>query len=178
MFRQAWLIFARNLRRLHRDVPGMISRYSLVTLGGAFVGFLMWGAAANDTLSSSGTLMSHVGAVYIAAFALILSGSIKIAIEIEMRPILKREYLTYHYSIIPYACGDFIFDSFLILTMTMVFLLIVYWSIGFQGNFFYIYAVLCVFASSTLSLSLVMTVVITPVLAYDLFHLISGEFLL
>jgi ABC-type multidrug transport system permease subunit len=65
---------------------------------------------------------------------------------VEALPLFMKEYSTGHYRLYTHTLARFTFEAVHGILQTFLFLLIVYFMIGFNGNFFYLLAVIFMFA--------------------------------
>lgn len=90
--------------------------------------------------------------------AIVIGVQVKLFNVLESRPVLKREFLTDHYSLVSHCLGDLLFDLFQSLTAVSFFLIVLFWAVGFQGSFMYTLAILVLFALILQSLAILLTV--------------------
>ena len=129
-------LLLREFRRTKRDKAALYFRAGLSLLGGVF-GIVFHGVA-DATIDSPLDFTSHVGAMFFFFnCGFILSPSLVIE-YIESRPMYDREFRTGHYHIASLAVVNAL-RELLIIVMQIVFTsLITFWSIGFQGRFWYL----------------------------------------
>jgi hypothetical protein len=142
---ELWQLLRREALNMKRDSSATKIRYGAVILGGTLVAITLHNVVRNS-LDSTSSFPSHVGALYL----LVLATSIRMLIDlndfVEALPLFMKEYSTGHYRLYTHTLARFTFEAVHGILQTFLFLLIVYFMIGFNGNFFYLLAVIFMFA--------------------------------
>lgn len=133
---QTVLLFDREIKNLIRDKLAMVIRI------GSNVAFgLLFGAIFYQVGEASYVLYPEVMASFGAISNLLISTMFGVAQSSLMefpkdRPVFLREYSTNHYSVLPYFLAKFTLECFTVLLVVLVQLLVAFFLMGFQMNFF------------------------------------------
>jgi ABC-type multidrug transport system ATPase subunit len=142
---ELWQLLKREALNVKRDSSATKIRYGTVILGGTLVAIDLNNVARNS-LDSTSSFSSHVGALFLLMFVT----SIRMLIDLNdfagALPVFMKEYSTGHYRLWTHTLARFAFEVLHGILQTFLFLTIVYFSVGFNGNFFYLLAVMFMFA--------------------------------
>jgi len=150
------LLLLREGQGLIRDTGLLIRRACLSLFGGTLLSVVYYGVA-DDEIGSPEDLSSHVGLIF---FTLLISCVVSPPIileSIDNRPMLSREMRTGTYCILSFAVVNFLRDILVTLYMGVLYFVPVFWSVGFQGRFWYLFFVLITTPVSIISLSILLT---------------------
>ncbi|GMH47425.1 hypothetical protein TrVE_jg4854 [Triparma verrucosa] len=130
-----WLC-SREFDALRRDKAALVGRFGITIFLNVLFGLIFNGAADKDD-SINSNFGDHFGALTMVTISSMFGAAQPTLLAFpSQRPIFLREYSTGTYSILPYIFSKLLFEIPLAFSQTLVQWLVVYWMIGFQGNFF------------------------------------------
>ena len=133
----SWLLH-REMKRVVRDKPALIGRFGVTIFLNTLFGLLFYGAGSGDD-SDPQTFQDHFGALVMVAISSMFGAAqpALLAFPVE-RPIFLREYSAGTYSSIAYFFSKLSVELPMSFTQTLVAWTVMYWMIGFQGNFIFL----------------------------------------
>jgi len=154
-----WREFTLSLRReaikTMRDTSSNFA--SLATaVGGGLVFVLVFYNVAEGEIESVTDFSSHVGVAFLLLYiGMIPTFTITLG-YLDRRAMFEQEYRTGHYGIFSYTLVSIIKEIFLIALQCLIFFVIAFWAVGFQGRFWYMLLIYIVnaFAIANFAVSL------------------------
>ena len=161
-FTQLRHLFHRELQQFMRDKETMIARIGMAAMLAVLVGMVFfqvgkeWGEDGNPS-DIFAAISDHRGAfVFLSINAMFLSAQPMLLVFPQERPVFIREHISGTYSTFAYMLAKTLVDipaGFLQAVISMV---VSYWMVGFNGNFFYIVCSLTLLATVSSSISLLL----------------------
>jgi len=146
-----WLLHRECLNTL-RNKPALIARFMITAILNLIFGLIFWQAGNQDD-NDPNNFQAHVGALTMVFISSMFGTANPTLLEFpSTRPIFMREYSTGHYSPGSYFLSKAFFEIPICFVQALVQFIIVYFMIGFQGNF--IYLVLAAWGTGVASSSL------------------------
>lgn len=149
-------LLLREARRASRDKASACFRLAVPFFGGVIFAAVFHGIA-DDTIDSSVDFLSHVGCLFFYFFCGFIVAPAIVIEFIESRPMYTREFRTGHYRIASLAAVSALREFLLIAIQSFVGMVVCFWSVGFQGNFGYLFAVQVLNVFSVTSSSILIT---------------------
>jgi len=137
---QTRLLFDREVKRLLRDKLSFIVRIVSSAVFGLLFGLIFFNVGGASYLEYA-EVMASLGAIANVLISTMFSVAQSALMDFPKdRPVFLREYSTNHYSILPYFLSKFTIESFTALVQVLVQLVVAFFLMGFQMNFFYFLA--------------------------------------
>lgn len=151
---QTQLLFDREFKKLRRDKLSFLVRVGSTTVFGLLFGFIFFRVGKSSYVDYS-EVMASFGAIANLLISTMFGVAQSALMEFPKdRPIFLREYSTNHYSIIPYFISKFTVDCFTAFVQVSVQLIVAFFLMGFQMNFFYFLALNFLLAITCTSLGI------------------------
>ena len=132
---QVRLQLQRDFRNIVRDRRVMTLRFLIVLVGSSVIALTFQGAGT-DSLENM-QFLSHVGAMFFLIMTNMLALQLVMLDQIEGRPIYQKEYTTDHFGLASYLISKYISESIVGFLQVFVLLLISFWAIDLQGDFWF-----------------------------------------
>ena len=153
-------LFHRELQQFLRDRETMMARIGMASLLAFLVGLVFWqtGNKWGDDTSPEDiftAINGHRGALlFIIMNAMFLSAEPMLLVFPQERPVFIREHISGTYGTTAYILAKSLVDIPVCLLESIIAILLTYWMVGFNGNFFYIVGALTLLCNVSSSLSL------------------------
>jgi len=149
---QTRLLFGREIKSLYRDKLSFVISVTSSTVFGLLFGFIFF-KVGKSSYSEFGEVMASFGAIANLLISTMFSVAQSTLMEFPKdRPVFLREYSTNHYSVLPYFLAKFTVESFKALIQVSVQLVVAFFLMGFQMNFFYFLALNFILAIASSSI--------------------------
>lgn len=138
------LLFKREIVHNSRNKRGVGARFALTIFLSTLVGCIFYQVGNNNYGPEEGydNLPSHFGAMIMILIQSMFGTAMPTLLSFpEERPVFLREYSTNHYSVLPYFMSRLCMEAFITLLQILVLLLITFFLVGLQSNFFHFLAI-------------------------------------
>jgi hypothetical protein len=160
--------FVRDALNLKRDSYGMMFRVGTVVIGTGLIAIVFAGTT-EDSFDSAVGFYSHIGVVIFLIIAVLIVIQFILLDFIDQHPVFVREFTTDHFRLISYGLTKVTMEAITTFLEVLVMLLLVYWSVGLLGRFWYWLLVLFLLAMVSGSIGLLIASVVRyPESAKDL----------
>lgn len=149
---QTRLLFGREIKSLYRDKFSFVISVTSSTVFGLLFGLIFY-RVGKSSYDEFGEVMASFGAIANLLISTMFSVAQSTLMEFPKdRPVFLREYSTNHYSVLPYFLAKFTVESIKALIQVSVQLVIAFYLMGFQMNFFYFLALNFILAIASSSI--------------------------
>lgn len=138
------LLFKREIVHNSRNKQGVGARFALTIFLSTLVGCIFYQVGNSNYGPEEGydNLPSHFGAMIMILIQSMFGTAMPTLLSFpEERPVFLREYSTNHYSVLPYFMSRLCMEAFITLLQILVLLLITFFLVGLQSNFFHFLAI-------------------------------------
>lgn len=139
-------LMKRQARSFLRNSHLMKLRFTMAVLGGLLVAIFMTGVAAAPLDEGIAALQSHIGGCFLVIMCVIVSTQVVMLDFVEQRPLFEHEYSRNFYGILGFSLSQLTFETVSVFVQILTYFLIVYVAVGFQGDFFLLFACLWTFS--------------------------------
>jgi len=134
--KQLRMLASREFTATARNKPLLAGRFGVTIMLNLIFGAIFWGSGNRDD-SISGNFNSHFGAVTMISISSMMGAVQPVLLNFPTeRPMFMREYSTGTYRTAPYFISKAMVELPLCLAQSCVQYLVVYWMVGFQGQFY------------------------------------------
>jgi ABC-type multidrug transport system permease subunit len=151
--------FFRDAINLKRDSYGLMLRVGTIVIGSGLIAIVFAGTT-EQSLDSVVGLQSHIGVVVFLILAVLPAIDLFLIDFIDQHPVFVREFTTDHFRFISYGLAKVAMEAITTFLEVLVMFLLVYWSVGFLGRFWYWVLVLFLLAMVSGSLGLLIASVV------------------
>eukprot|EP00536_Pseudo-nitzschia_multiseries_P002974 jgi/Psemu1/295043/fgenesh1_pm.42_\ len=153
-FTQTRLLFDREIKKLYRDKFAFLVQVTSTTVFGLLFGMIFY-AVGKSTYSEYPEVMASFGAIANLLISTMFGVAESSLMEFPKdRPVFLREYSTNHYSVLPYFLAKFTLECFTVLVQVAAQLLVAFFLMGFQMNFFHFLALNFMLAIASTSIGI------------------------
>jgi len=139
IFTQISMLFSREMKNLKRDKKALGGRLAFTTILTTLMGIIFYDVARQDPGVVS-NLSSHFGALTMVLInAMFGTAQASLLAFPQERPIFLREYSTNHYSAVSYFLSRLTVEVLVTALQMLLMVMIAFWMIGFQSNFWVFY---------------------------------------
>lgn len=133
--RQLYWLISREFRNSYRNVPALAGRFGVTIILNLIFGLIFYNAARKDG-SDPDNFNSYFGSLTMVAISSMFGQAQPTLLEFPSeRPMFMREYSTGTYASFSYFLSKLSMEAPLSFLQTVVQYLVVYWLIGYHGNF-------------------------------------------
>jgi len=152
IWREVWLLLKRGFNHALRDSKLLMLRFAIIGIGAAIIATVFAGACAR-VFESVLDFQSHLGAVFFLCMTGTIITQVILLEFIDERPVIMREFSTDHYRMASYTISRLIIDGISVFLQVLFFFVIIYWTVGLQGRFWYLLLCFYSFAMAGASLA-------------------------
>mmetsp|Transcript_31393 Transcript_31393/g.83516 ORF Transcript_31393/g.83516 Transcript_31393/m.83516 type:complete len:586 (-) Transcript_31393:255-2012(-) len=132
---QLWYLLHRQTCETVRNWVGLAVRFGISATLCLVASLIFWRVGTKD--ETGRTVSGHSGGASVVMIFSMFGSAQPLLLQFAFeRPIFLREYASNMYSSVPYFLSKTIVEIPVSLCSSLVILLVTYWSMGFQGNFF------------------------------------------
>ena len=135
----------REFSNFVRDGHALKLRFLIIICGSSLAAILFQGIARTESIESIEHFTSYVGAVFFLILMTMITLQVTVLDFVEQRPLFCHEYQRGHYGLISYGITKMLTEAVNTFLLILTFVVIVYWSLGLQGRFWYLVGMLFVF---------------------------------
>jgi len=137
---QTRLLFDREFKKLKRDKLALVIRVGSSGVFGLLFGAIFYGVGRSDYVEFSEVMASFGAIANLLISTMFGVAQAALTSFPQDRAVFLREYSTNHYSIIPYFFSRTLIESFETVVQVLSTLVVAFFLMGFQMNFFYFFA--------------------------------------
>jgi hypothetical protein len=135
VFTQLKWLFQREFTNTYRNKPALMGRFG-VTIVLSIIFGLIFGGAGDSNNADQDEISAHFGSITMVMISAMFGSGQPTLLEFPAeRPMFMREYSTGTYSVITYSIAKLTMEVPILFLQCVVQFLLVYFMIGFQGNF-------------------------------------------
>ncbi|KAL7545612.1 hypothetical protein ACHAWF_008965 [Thalassiosira exigua] len=141
---EVWMLFKREIVHNARNKKGVGARFAFTTFLSTLVGCIFFQVASPEEPVGTdiSRFNSHFGAMIMILMMSMFGTAMPTLLSFpEERPVFLREYSTNHYGTISYFVSRLAMEALITFFQILVLLLISFFMVGLQANFFYFLAI-------------------------------------